>query len=56
MKEKFNITHSSPTKKKKKQDSPHRATGGIPGFGQEAEAGRSDSFSLEPFLGFLRER
>ena len=36
--------------------SPFRATGGTPGFGQEAERGTRDRFRPEPLLWFLRER
>lgn len=54
LKDKFNVIYISPTNKT--HVSPHRAIGRTPGFGQEAEAGASNSFRLESLLGFLRER
>lgn len=51
LKEKLNVTHSSPRNKRHRW--PGRATGRAPSFDQEAEGGVSDRFQLEPLLGFL---
>lgn len=51
LKEKFNVIHGS--SRHRRHDSTLRATGGTPGFNQEAEAGASSGCGSEPFLSFL---